>query len=407
MSVQYPRKYRGGVSLAQPLVPHIFQDPPRAIFTRKKETVNVGDVLYMVQSDSPNGDPTRINDSIKYYARGQNPMVEVSYSNDGGASRNSSLANTQAHNPYKVEVVRPPLYPIESLVPISAPRIHQNYTVSTNPAITPVNIAGQVDLDVAKHITNTNIGGAGHIRVNPSLEYIRMFEQFEREVKNDKITLQGQILPTRSYSLDLTRDMSQLDPLATRESNVYTVNSSFSNSSYNPTQKPDLASSMSSIKDARHIGIAANPTFNDIIVFDPKTNTSIDVSANVRDKNYVAVNAAAGAPIILNTNDGKEIRIKDYKYSFVSSGLSNPQMVIQIDQPEVTLERNMPLFATTSATSYSTGYNEDMARQTQDSVKLEKLSNFGEYFDRVSRPMDLRSSIPVSAGLSRSPKILI
>ena len=87
--------------------PFIYRDPPKAIFTRKKERVEMGDVQYMLRTDSPYGDPTRLNEGVSVYSRGVNPMVEVDYGAGKGVK-----------SPYRVEVVRPPLYPIETLQPI-------------------------------------------------------------------------------------------------------------------------------------------------------------------------------------------------------------------------------------------------------------------------------------------------
>ena len=128
MSIQYFQKERGGVSPVGYEVPHIYKDPPKAIFTRKYEPVNVADVMYMVQTDNPRGDPTRINDNLQYFARGVNPMVEIDYGGHGAASQNQSIHQNQAGSQFKVEVVRPPEYPVETLVALSRPRIHQNYS---------------------------------------------------------------------------------------------------------------------------------------------------------------------------------------------------------------------------------------------------------------------------------------
>ena len=118
MSIQYP-KPKGGISPASPSRIHIYRDPPKAITTRKYEPINVGDIMYMVRADAEQGgDASRINEGIQYYARGQNSMVEVDYGNHSAGSMNTSLHNGQASNPYKIEVVRPPLYPVETLVPV-------------------------------------------------------------------------------------------------------------------------------------------------------------------------------------------------------------------------------------------------------------------------------------------------
>jgi hypothetical protein len=78
--------------------------------------------MYMARPDNDYGDPTRVNEGIQVFARGRNPMVQVDMGQGQGVK-----------SPYKLDVVRPPMMPIETLVAISAPHIHQNYAVHTNP----------------------------------------------------------------------------------------------------------------------------------------------------------------------------------------------------------------------------------------------------------------------------------
>ena len=127
-------------------------------------------------------------------------------------------------------------------------------------------------------------------------------------------TLKGSIRPTTVLSIDPTREANTLRKTAVRE-------------------------------DVMKFAVNTANTFSNIVVFDPKLNTSIDVGATIHEKKYIAVSAAAGLPIIFNTSDGKEIKLKDYTYSIVQPNMNNTQLVIQVNQPEVKLERNMPLFA--------------------------------------------------------------
>ena len=318
----YPRSaiktYKGsGVNPVGAEQPLIYKDPPKAIFTRKYEPVNEFEIQTFIRPDSEYADPSRVNESIQYFARGQNPMVEVSYSNAGGAQTNQSLGNFQASNPYKIEVVRPPMYPIETLVPLSAPRIHQNYSIQTNANIAPISIAGFYDKNLVRNATNT-LTSQGMVRVNPSLEYLDLIGQEGRDSIHTNYgimdTLKGSIRPTTVLSIDPTREANTLRKTAVRDQVI-------------------------------NLAVNTANTFSNIVVFDPKLNTSIDVGATIREKKYIAVSAAAGLPIIFNTSDGKEIKLKDYTYSIVQPNMNNTQLVIQVNQPEVKLERNMPLFA--------------------------------------------------------------
>ena len=279
----YPRSaiktYKGsGVNPVGAEQPFIYKDPPKAIFTRKYEPVNDFEIQTFIRPDSEYADPSRVNESIKYFARGQNPMVEVSYSNAGGAQTNQSLGNFQASNPYKIEVVRPPLYPVETLVPISAPRIHQNYSMQTNPNIAPMTVSGFYDKYSIKQITNNDLS-QGVIRVNPSLEYLDLIGQEGRDSIKVGImdTLKGSIRPTTVLAMDPTRDIHSVENI--NKSNVR--------------------------EEVMNFAVNTANSFSNIVLFDPKLNTSIDVNSNIHEKKYIAISAAAGLPIIFNTSDGR------------------------------------------------------------------------------------------------------
>jgi len=103
---------------------NIMKDPPKAIHTRRID--KVGETMAVTTMVDESAD--RFCDSINYYARGQNPMVSVSYG-QGQAS------STQAYLPYRVArdgAFRPPIWRQEDLLPLSRmPRIWT--TVSTQP----------------------------------------------------------------------------------------------------------------------------------------------------------------------------------------------------------------------------------------------------------------------------------
>ena len=133
-----------------------------------------------------------------------------------------------------------------------------------------------------------------------------------------------------------------------------------------------------------------NTNFSTISIYDPKTNNKIDVAANIKDKNYIAIAAAAGKPITLNTTNGEKIKLKDYTYSVVKPNIGNTQLVIQVKQPDVVLDRNTPLYSMQSNVQDPLGYNEDLSRMGGDNISskekfMNKLTNFGKYEDRVSR----------------------
>jgi hypothetical protein len=115
--IQYPRKERGGVSLPSWEQPTIYREPPKEVFTKKKERVEEGDVTYNIRNDA-----SRYNDAIMTYSKGQNAMVEVDYQNRGFGSM-TTMNFGSASNPYKVnESFRPPEFRLEDLQPLSRQR---------------------------------------------------------------------------------------------------------------------------------------------------------------------------------------------------------------------------------------------------------------------------------------------
>ena len=105
---------------------NIEKNPTQSIMTRKK--TRVGDTSLI--TSTIDSDFSRICDSINYYTRGQNPMVEVSY----GQGQNSS---TQSFLPYRIikdGAFRPPLFKQEDLLPLSRmPRLTTNIKTNSNP----------------------------------------------------------------------------------------------------------------------------------------------------------------------------------------------------------------------------------------------------------------------------------
>jgi hypothetical protein len=107
---------------------NILRDPPKSIHTRRIDKVGqTSDITQMID-DSGN----RACEAISLYARGINPCVSVSYSNEGnnGGNRAGGLSvggGTQAYLPYRVirdGAFRPPVLPPEYLMPQSRqPRV--------------------------------------------------------------------------------------------------------------------------------------------------------------------------------------------------------------------------------------------------------------------------------------------
>ena len=114
---------------------NIIKDPPKSIHTRRKDRVGQNmDLIQMVQDSG-----SRSTEAIREYARGVNPMVSVSYSNqgnNGGQSLFSTFSNKVAYTPNSLGAAgfqfRPPARRPQELLPLSRqPRTNTN--IFTNP----------------------------------------------------------------------------------------------------------------------------------------------------------------------------------------------------------------------------------------------------------------------------------
>lgn len=108
---------------------NILRDPPKSVHTRKID--KVGETSAITTAVDESGD--RFCEAINYYARGQNPMVSVSYGQ--GQPTSSNFSSGQAYLPYRIArdgAFRPPIWRQEDLLPLSRlPRIWTE--VSTQP----------------------------------------------------------------------------------------------------------------------------------------------------------------------------------------------------------------------------------------------------------------------------------
>jgi hypothetical protein len=109
---------------------NIQKDPPRSIKTRRIDKVSDNnDITKMIDNSD------RSTEAILRFARGVNPSVSVSYSNNGGIMQN--FGNQQAFLPYRINKdndFHPPVQAPQDLLPLSRLPIN-NVTVNTLPSM--------------------------------------------------------------------------------------------------------------------------------------------------------------------------------------------------------------------------------------------------------------------------------
>jgi hypothetical protein len=142
---------------------NIIKDPPKSISTRRINKVSDTSSITTMIDESTD----RACEAINLYARGVNPMVSVSYSNDnagmnGNVTNNS--ASAQAYLPYRIMdrgAFRPPILTQTDLLPLS--RLPRNVTsMQTQPAFIdfskklecPRDKMRQVKIDMLKVFSN-------------------------------------------------------------------------------------------------------------------------------------------------------------------------------------------------------------------------------------------------------------
>lgn len=140
---------------------NIIKDPPKGVFTRRKDRVGETQQILLQQDDAG----SRINEYINVYARNVNPMVGVSHNNYGNTNVGGRKA--QASLPYKIDVVRPPILSPYDLQPLSRlPRTW--FYAATNPEFPTVARNMQCN-ELGRSIENFNIRSNISVHANKTM----------------------------------------------------------------------------------------------------------------------------------------------------------------------------------------------------------------------------------------------
>lgn len=320
MSVQYA-KPKGSIGLPSVEQIHILRDPPKSLWTKKKERVDMSDVTYMVREQDD-----RINENISYFGKGYNPMVEVQYSNQGSTSRGpgaGTLATNEVKNPFKVMkdgAFRPPLFTQAQLLPLSRQK-WVDHAVITNP-------------------------GLPDYSFSPDL-----FEKVDKaEIKKSyqMNSTRGDIRPTVFRKISYPKEIYTRNNISQLKAELYDKNIT-STASWNITTSKQVPVEKKYIKET--LLKLLPPNFS-IIVYDSGNRSHSTVQASIKEKENIAVNSTLNLPIHLQTENGQYIKLKDYKYSIVESTPGLPSLMLTIQhQPDLQLQNNIPLYTVTSNVS--------------------------------------------------------
>lgn len=169
--VDFPKILKGFSGLSNRDNIHIFRDPPKSIYTRKKERVEWGDVKAFVENDT-----SRYDEGLLKFNKGVNPSVAVEYQNTSAGSRTTTLPNREAKNPYTVMKegsFRPPLFRQEDLLPLS--RMNRPYThIDPKPGVRNsfVNCGLSQNTDMQPIMSAVSVRTSGEPELPPTASYI-------------------------------------------------------------------------------------------------------------------------------------------------------------------------------------------------------------------------------------------
>ena len=290
---------------------NILRDPPKSLYTKRKDKVNTdGSLTRMVEESSD-----RSCEVINHFARGVDPMISVSYGNYGnnGGQRvnsgtSSGIVKGQSYLPNRIggagSVVRPPVLTQFNLLPLSRlPRTTTSVTASKDFPDFQRRLLVQGDSKNMREINSAKL----NTNIRPTKTYI--VEKPLDRTYDFKNNIQDKIL-TNGFSGHRTRDITNNVVSKPRncifDDNVNIIANTNKNSSLNRVQFADIN----------------NKNTENYIQQRNNTNLQSRKTRNINTKNLEEMN---------NINS-LGIYIQDTKHSNVNSNKNNNINVTSIEE---------------------------------------------------------------------------
>lgn len=402
--IQYPRKERGGVNPGSWEQPTIYKDPPKEIFTRKKERIEEGDVSYLIRADA-----TRYNDAISNYAKSQNVMVAVDYQNRKPQTTTMNFGS--ASNPYKVnQSFRPPEFRQEDLLPLSRQKRdwvggrsnpgssvtrddrnenrmdHSEVQFSTQEAryhAEQTNLAREQgvysDNFQRKDMMNEKYTTQNVLSQLKGFESVELQKMFQYEQTPNGIVLTPMAIEALSalsgvkdYEAQRTIDeQSHLrDELLRYGAQANLLGTKDYEAQRTIDEKSHLRDELLKYGQGTNVRGASKQEYlevqkekmKDVLLKNMKSSVHIviqtagghdeyAITGSIQDKIGIVVASAKGQPVSLERENGEPIRLKDYTWKFVKSATGADTFVLQADMPDLELDRKAPLYVAQSSVS--------------------------------------------------------
>ena len=390
---------KAGLTLPSVEGVNILRDPPSSIHTRKKERVNAGDIMANYRESKD-----RLSENIRYYPTGVNPSVSVSYANRGGGSNVTSLSSSMAHNPYKVAkdgAFRPPMFRQEDLLPLSRQK-RKWTTVQTRPkpmyqrkALQEVHIDFSPIKTAIQPRTIRNIGGqynetyVGNAILDPLLYNAisqlkgsstrsNVYSRDADRYRDDKPSSYNVIAKLKGSSNRGITDSRDADRYRDDKSSPYNVIAKLKGSSTRSNfdsrdadryrdDKPlsyNVIAKLNGVSMYGHVDSSDRRNVNryrvdkpltsyvtpgyTVQIFDKTTRSLSELQLPEKKLKDIVATASLGGHIKFNGPNGQTIKLQDYTWTVYQTPKNTNMIVLEIDNPDIELKRNMPISSANS-----------------------------------------------------------
>lgn len=392
------------LTLAGPESVHIMKDPPREVMSRKYEPVEMGDVTYMIREN-----PDRFSEGIERFAKGVNPMVSVSYGNNGngnggGSAFNKANFRQEAKNPYGILRDGAFRFPTKGGIasedrPLNRQK-HPDYTITATPtAPTDVN-NNMVPKRIDKGIIKTSI--------HPSASYNIGYS--EHPWAGNEV-----LDPIRHHTMHMGMSSGMTLGMADQSSRVskgivikpsiaVTTGASIDGAHSISITNLDKQSMERYIKDKPVISYLS-PIFNVAVQNEDASGWQIVKLAD-KDKLRIASRVDVGKPIDLPIGrDGMNIKMRKYQWMIHQAGPTAPATLVLQDfsQPQVSLNtyKKTPNQAVTSVLALKhmndvpPGFAPTLTRN-RPIISINTPLSYPDAFDNLNRDARLPEKLRVN-----------
>lgn len=400
--------------------PFIYKDPPKSVYTRQYQPVNEAEVLHNIRSSEVG--QGRISEAIQYIARGTNPMTDVMYSNaSNNGARTLHLPQRSATLPYKIEVVRPPLFTLDQLQAQSRQK-YLSPAVVTNPVVPEGSVGSDTTFQFDRKSLLAAVAGPRNTNVIQAVPTLTYRIALPNDIFGDAsppiteatsgIRAQNKVLDgniqTNMGSIStegadfangrLHREVTPsgaivITPLkATNVSSGRAVNNSGASSM--PSSK-DSTVAAQSVKSDDQMLVLKNlkPNFQ-VLLNDETTRNSFVVPGTTQDKQTIAIQSALGTPLELYDRvNQRPVQIRDYQWKIIQTKAGSDALVLSIPASSNLTQAslsNLMLDSKTSAGTVRTNVSNQSA-----GVPLQSFDNMA-----VTHTKDASEMMNLSVGSS-------